>query len=151
MAAKYNLPFIFHTGNNWPTIFNIEYIYFLIIDEVAVDHRNVKIVMAYFGNPWCMDAAEVIYKNDNVWADLSAILVGDVAHFAKITASGYLSRTVEWVGQTIEFTERPDRFLYGTDWPLAPLNVYPTFVRQLFDEGQHQAVFEDNAKALFKL
>jgi predicted TIM-barrel fold metal-dependent hydrolase len=123
----------------------------LRIDEVAGDHPGVKIVMAHFGNPWCLDAAEVIYKNDNVWADVSAILVGDAAHFARITATGYLRRTVERVRHAIEFTERPDRFLYGTDWPLTPMDVYPAFVRQLFDDAHHPAVFHDNARALFRL
>lgn len=35
-----------------------------LIDEVAVE-RDDQIVMA-LRQPWCMDAAEVIYKNDNV-------------------------------------------------------------------------------------
>ena len=151
LAAKYNLPFIFHTGDNWSRAAKVKYAHPLLIDEVAVEHRNVRIVMAHFGNPWCMDAAEVIYKNDNVWADVCAILVGDAAHFARITASGYLRRTVERVRHAIEFTERPDRFMYGTDWPLSPMDVYPTFVRQLFDEEHHAAVFEGNARELFKL
>jgi predicted TIM-barrel fold metal-dependent hydrolase len=151
LAAQYDVPFIFHTGDNWSTHAKVKYAHPLLIDEVAVDHRNVKIVMAHFGNPWCMDAAEVMFKNDNVWADMCAILVGDAAQFAKITCNGYLRRTVDRVRHAIEFTERPDRFLYGTDWPLAPMNVYPDFVRQLFDEQHHQAVFEDNAKSLFKL
>jgi predicted TIM-barrel fold metal-dependent hydrolase len=151
LAAKYEVPFIFHTGDNWSRKAKVKYAHPLLIDEVAVDHPNVKIVMAHFGNPWCMDAAEVMYKNDNVWADVCAILVGDAAHFDKIRASGYLARTVERVRHAVEFTERPDRFLYGTDWPLAPMNVYPDFVRQLFHERDHQAVFEGNAKALFKL
>jgi len=151
LAARYDLPFIFHTGDNWSRKAKVKYAHPLLIDEVAVDNPNVKIVMAHFGNPWCLDAAEVMYKNENVWADVCAILVGDAAHFATITASGYLRRTVERVRHAIEFTERPDRFLYGTDWPLAPMNVYPDFVRQLFDEQHHQAVFEDNARALFNL
>jgi len=77
--------------------------------------------------------------------------VGDAAHFARITATGYLRRTVERVRHAIEFTEHPDRFLYGTDWPLSPMDVYPEFVRQLFNDSHHQAVFEDNARELFKL
>lgn len=151
LAARYDVPFVFHTGDNWSTTAKVKYAHPLLIDEVAVDHRNVKIVMAHFGNPWCLDAAEVMYKNDNVWADVSAILVGDAPHFANITASGYLRRTVERVRHAIEFTERPERFLYGSDWPLAPMNAYADFVGQLFDERHHQAVFEDNARSLFKL
>jgi predicted TIM-barrel fold metal-dependent hydrolase len=151
LAAQYSVPFIFHTGDNWSTLAKVKYAHPLLIDDVAVENRSVQIVMAHFGNPWCIDAAEVMYKNDNVWADVSAILVGDADHFAKITASGYLQRTVERVRHAIEFTERPDRFLFGTDWPLAPMSVYADFARQLFDEQHHPAVFEDNAKSLFKL
>jgi predicted TIM-barrel fold metal-dependent hydrolase len=151
LAARYDVPFIFHTGDNWSTVAKVKYAHPLLIDEVAVDHRQVKFVMAHFGNPWTTDAAEVIYKNDNVWADLSAILVGDSAYFARITATGYLRRTIERVRQAIEFAERPDRFLYGTDWPWAPMAIYRDFVRQLFADEQHQAVFQDNAKSLFKL
>jgi predicted TIM-barrel fold metal-dependent hydrolase len=151
LAARYDLPFIFHTGDNWSTVAKVKYAHPLLIDEVAVDHRQVKIVMAHFGNPWTTDAAEVLYKNDNVWADLSAILVGDEAHFARITASGYLQRTVERVRNAIEFTERPDRFLFGTDWPLVSMAVYRDFVGMLFPEEHHQAVFEDNARTLFRL
>jgi predicted TIM-barrel fold metal-dependent hydrolase len=151
LAARYDVPFIFHTGDNWPTVAKVKYAHPLLIDEVAVEHRQVKVVMAHFGNPWTTDAAEVMYKNDNVWADLSAILVGDAANFARITASGYVRRTVERARQAIEFTERPDRFLYGTDWPLVSMAVYRDFVRQLFAEEHHQAVFHDNAKSLFKL
>src|SRR5262249_36227441 len=84
LAAKYDIPFIFHTGDNWSTVAKVKFAHPLLVDEVAVEHRDVKIVMAHFGNPWCMDAAQVMYKNDNVWADVSAILVGDTAHFAKI-------------------------------------------------------------------
>jgi len=151
LAAKYDVPFIFHTGDNWSRRAKVKYAHPLQLDEAAVDHPDVKIVLAHFGNPWCLDAAEVIFKNDNVWADVCALLVGDAAHFAKITASGYLDRTVERVRHAVEFTERPDRFLYGTDWPLAPMDVYPRFVERLFAEKDHAAVFEGNAKALFKL
>jgi predicted TIM-barrel fold metal-dependent hydrolase len=151
LAAKYDRPFIFHTGDNWSTVAKVKYAHPLLIDEVAVDHRDVRIVMAHFGNPWTVDAAEVIFKNDNVWADLSAILVGDDAHFARLTATGSLRQTIERIKNAIEYTDRPDRFLYGTDWPLVSMPTYRDFVRQLFPPEYHQAVFHDNAKRLFKL
>lgn len=151
LAEKFDIPFIFHTGDNWSRKAKVKYAHPLHIDEAAVDHPNVKIIMAHFGNPWCMDAAEVIYKNDNVWADVCAILVGDESHFKKITASGYLDRTVDRVRQAIELTEQPNKFMYGTDWPLAPMHVYPEFVKRLFDEKDHEAVFEGTARTLFKL
>lgn len=151
LAARYQLPFIFHTGDNYSDFAKVKYAHPLLVDEVAVDHRGVNFVMAHFGNPWITDAAEVLYKNENVWADLSGLLVGDENYFASLNERGILRRTIERIRQGIEFTERPDKFLYGTDWPLAPMNTYRDFVRQLFPEAVHQAVFHDNAKNLFRL
>jgi hypothetical protein len=77
LAAKYKLPVIFHTGDTWSTKAKVRYAHPLLVDEVAVDHPEVRFVMAHFGNPWLIDAAEVIFKNNNVWADLSGLYVGD--------------------------------------------------------------------------
>src|SRR5262245_9864492 len=151
LAARYQVPFIFHTGDNYSDVAKVKYAHPLLVDEVAVEHRRVNFVMAHFGNPWITDAAEVLYKNENVWADLSGLLVGDQAGFDDLARRGILRRTVERIKHGIEFTDRPDKFLYGTDWPLAPMPVYRDFVRHMFPEEFHQAVFHDNAKALFKL
>jgi uncharacterized protein len=151
LAATYQLPFIFHTGDNYSDVAKVKYAHPLLVDEVAVDHRNVNFVLAHFGNPWITDAAEVAYKNANVWADLSGLVVGDEAFFAGLAERGVLRRAVERLKQGIEFTERPDKFLYGSDWPLAPMRVYRDFVGLMFAPEFHQAVFHDTAKTLFKL
>lgn len=151
LAARYQIPFIFHTGDNYSQVAKVKYAHPLLVDEVAVEHRRVNFVMAHFGNPWITDAAEVLYKNENVWTDLSGLLVGDEGYFAGLSERGVLRRTVERMKQGIEFTGQPDKFLYGSDWPLAPMRVYRDFVGQMFPEEYHPAVFHDNAKALFKL
>lgn len=151
LAARYEIPFVFHTGDNYSTVAKVKYAHPLLVDEVAVEHRDVNFVMAHFGNPWITDAAEVLYKNENVWADLSGLLVGDEAYFSALSKGGGMGRTAERIRQGIEYTERPDRFLYGTDWPLAPMRVYRDFVEQLIPEEFHAAVFHENARALFKL
>jgi uncharacterized protein len=151
LAARYDVPFIFHTGDTYSTAAKVRYAHPLLVDEVAVDYRGVKFVMAHFGNPWVADAAEVVYKNDNVWADLSGLLVGDEDYFAALDRAGLLDKTAERIGNGIEYTEKPDRFLYGSDWPLAPMAVYREFVRRIVPDPFRRAVFEDNARALFKL
>lgn len=151
LAARYGVPFIFHTGDTYSTTAKVKYAHPLLVDEVAVDHGDVNFVMAHFGNPWIMDAAEVLYKNENVWADLSGLLVGDEVYFSSLSKQGILSHAVERIKQGIEFAERPDRFLYGTDWPLAPMRAYRDFVGRLFPEELHPAVFCDNARQLFNL
>jgi predicted TIM-barrel fold metal-dependent hydrolase len=151
LAAAHQLPFIFHTGDNYSTTAKVKFAHPLLVDEVAVDHRGVNFVMAHFGNPWIVDAAEVLYKNDNVWADLSGLLVGDEASFLAWERSGMLGRVVERLGEAITFTGKPDRFLYGTDWPLAPMRFYRDFVGRMFAVEHHPAVFRENAAMLFRL
>jgi predicted TIM-barrel fold metal-dependent hydrolase len=101
----------------------------------------------------------VIYKNNwnrknarrNVWADLSALLVGRADEFENYRKEGVLTSVIQDVRKALQFAECPDRFLFGSDWPLAPLKLYRDFIRELVPEEHHQAVFHDNAKALFKL
>lgn len=151
MAARYQVPFIFHTGDNYSDVAKVKYAHPLLVDEVAVEHRRVNFVIAHFGNPWITDAAEVLFKNENVWADLSGLLVGDETHFRTLAERGVLRRTVERIKQAIEYVDQPEKFLYGTDWPLAPMRAYRDFVGNMFSDEFHQAIFRDNAKALFKL
>jgi predicted TIM-barrel fold metal-dependent hydrolase len=152
LAAKYKIPVIFHCGDTYSDIAKVKYAHPLKIDEVAVDFPETKFVIAHFGNPWLLDAAQVIYKNrKNVFADLSAILIGNAEAFAQMKKDGTLARTVSRIKEAIEYSEAPGNFLFGSDWPLSPIAVYRDFVRQLFPEKLHAAVFGGTAKDLFGL
>jgi uncharacterized protein len=89
LAAKYKVPVIFHTGDTFSHLAKLKYAHPLLVDEVVVDHPDVNFVLAHFGNPWLTDAAAVLYKNnkkgvkENVWADLSGIVVGTAADFLR--------------------------------------------------------------------
>jgi hypothetical protein len=95
LAAKYKIPVIFHCGDTYSVTAKVRYAHPLKIDEVAVDFPETKFVLAHFGNPWIMDAAQVAYKNKNVWIDLSAIVIGDAEAFAGMQKEGVLDRAVE--------------------------------------------------------
>ncbi len=151
LAESHQLPFIFHTGDNYSTSAKVKFAHPLLVDEVAVDHRGVRFVMAHFGNPWIVDAAEVLYKNDNVWADLSGLLVGNDEDFGELKRRGVIERVVERLRPWIEYSERPERFLFGTDWPLAPMRAYTDFIKELIPEEFHQSVLGENARELFEL
>jgi predicted TIM-barrel fold metal-dependent hydrolase len=151
LAAKYQVPVIFHCGDTYSRTAKVKYAHPLKIDEVAVDFPETKFVIAHFGNPWLVDAAQVVYKNKNVWADLSAILIGDAKAFAAMEKEGVVDRAVKRIREGIEYTEAPERFLFGSDWPLSPMAVYRDFVRRLFPDRLHAAVFGGTAKDLFRL
>ncbi len=155
LAAKYGIPFVFHTGDTWSTTAKLRYAHPLLVDDVAVDHPDVRFVIAHLGNPWLIDAAEVIYKNDNVWADLSGLLVGDAAFRTgddgKPAADSSWAQIVPDLVKAFHYTDKPDRFLFGTDWPLAPVAPYKAFVASFIPKEHHADVFENNARALFKI
>lgn len=151
LAAKYDIPVVFHTGDTNSPIAKVRYAHPLQIDEIAVDFPDTKFVLAHFGNPWIMDAAQVVYKNENVYAELSAFLVGDSADFSEMEKNGAIERTVKRVQEGIEYAEAPERFVFGSDWPLAPIAAYRDCVRQMFPMDLQQAVFNGNAKKLYGL
>ena len=124
------------------------------MDEVAVDHPEVRFVLAHFGNPWLIDAAEVVFKNPNVWADLSGLFVGndeaiqDLLDAAKVpdsTAGLAVSDLKKAMGYVGDY----GRFLYGSDWPLAPMGSYRRLIESLIPKEHHQQVFRTNAEHVF--
>ena len=77
LAEKYQVPVVFHTGDTSEPDAMLKYSEPMILDEVAVKHRKNIFVIAHLGNPWVKTAAEIVYKNENVYADISAFLVGN--------------------------------------------------------------------------
>jgi predicted TIM-barrel fold metal-dependent hydrolase len=151
LAAKYRIPVLFHTGDTYSPRAKLRFAHPLAIDDVAVDHPDCRFVMCHLGNPWMTDAAEVIYKNMNVWADLSGLFVGTEEAFASDDGRATLAELAHAVQQAIRYSERPNRFLYGTDWPLVPMISYRGFIRDALPPEWHELVFHENARMLFRL
>jgi predicted TIM-barrel fold metal-dependent hydrolase len=151
LAARHGVPFVFHTGDTYSPRAKLRYSQPLGVDEVAVDHPTVRFVLAHLGNPWLLDAAEVVYKNVNVWADLSGLVVGTEAAFTGEECQDARQDVAALVRRAFRYAERPNRFVYGSDWPLAPMTAYLDFIRTIVPEVYHQLVFVDNARSLFRL
>lgn len=151
LAAKHNVPVIFHTGDTYSPTAKVKFAHPLQVDEIAVDFPDTQFVLAHFGNPWILDAAQVVYKNKNVWVDLSAILIGDASTFLAMKQHGTLERTGQRLREGIEYSEAPERFMFGSDWPLSSIAAYRDFVAELFPREHLPGVLHDNAVRLFRL
>ncbi len=151
LAERYRLPVVFHTGDTYSPYARLRLAHPLAIDDVAVDHPRVNFVLAHLGNPWLTDAAEVVYKNMNVWADLSGLAIGDAATFADPERQELLQEVAAGVRRAFRYAERPNRFLYGSDWPLAPMPAYRVLIASAIPEVYHPLVFEGNARTLFRI
>lgn len=151
LAMEHDVPVIFHTGDTFSTTARLKYARPLAIDDVAVDHPSLKIVIAHFGNPWLLETAEIIYKNRNVWADLSGLIVADPEGLRDEEKRAGIEDVIVRVAQAIRFTEKYDRILFGSDWPLVPMAAYRDIVRRMVPGQHHDRVFTDNARELFDI
>jgi uncharacterized protein len=149
LAEKYKLPVFFHTGDTYSPYAKLKFAHPLQVDEVAVDFPKVNFVLCHVGNPWTVDAAEVVYKNMNVWTDLSGLLVGPDEDFVDGAETDSRRDVVERVRLAFRYAERPNRFVHGSDWPLAPMPAYAAFVREAIPAEFHDMVFGENARKLF--
>lgn len=145
LAEEYQLPVVFHTGDTYSERGLLKYAHPLTIDEVAVKHRKVDFLMAHFGDPWTLTGAELIYKNSNVYADLSGLIVGTEKEQKKHSESRFLDH----LRHALVFSNSYDKLLFGTDWPLAPIGPYIEFIKALIPEQYHEDVFYNTALKVF--
>jgi predicted TIM-barrel fold metal-dependent hydrolase len=144
MAAKHDVPVLIHTGDTYHKQAKVRQAHPLLVDDVAVDHPDVDYVMCHLGNPWLRDTAEVLYKNDNVYADISGLVLGD---------HGFPERVVDEVKETIQYIGDPSsQLLYGSDWPLIGMGPYLEFFGELeLSEDERECVAWRNADRLFDI
>jgi hypothetical protein len=148
IAEKFEVPVIFHMGDTYSETANVKYAHPLAVDEAAVAFRKVNFVIAHMGEPWLMDAAEVMYKNHNVYADLSGILTGAGSYVRTKRKQRFL---LDRFKTAIAFMEDYSRLLFGSDWPLASYEEYTAFVSSLIPQKHREKVFFSNAFNLFRL
>ncbi|MDF2921158.1 MAG: amidohydrolase [Paenibacillaceae bacterium] len=146
LAQHYKLPVVIHTGDTYSMNGLLKYSHPLTVDELALQHRDVTFMLCHLGDPWVMDAAEVVSKNPNVYADLSGLVVGDREKFNRFMHEQLF---MDHFRRALIYADCYDKMLFGTDWPLASVELYIEFIRQLIPESFHQAVFYDNARNVF--
>lgn len=142
LAMTYQKPVAIHTGVTAGHAGLLKYSHPLTIDELAVSFPQVSFVICHFGNPWIMDAAAVIDKNENVAMDLSGLLED------RIAVPQFFEQNKEYMNYIkagLQFISNYDRVLYGTDWPLVNFSEYIAFIEQLIPEKFLEKVFYENA------
>ena len=145
LAEEFDVPVMIHSGDTYSPKGKLKYAHPLEIDEVAVDHPKVKFVICHLGNPWLTDAMEVIYKNANVYADISGLVLGEFTQ----AFEDYMNDEIEDV---ITYAGEPEKFLYGTDWPICSMKSYLEFARHLeIQPRDRDLLLYENARRLFKL
>jgi uncharacterized protein len=147
-AHRQGLPVLIHQGDTLDGIGLVKFARPLEVDEVAGRYRDVRFVLCHFGNPWIAEGAELVYKNENVYADTSGLL----AHPSLPYFDRMVEQTRRVLYEAIVTVGRPDRILYGSDWPLEELRIAVELVDRLdLPEADRAAILGGNARRLFHL
>ncbi|HMU46836.1 MAG TPA: amidohydrolase family protein [Chitinophagaceae bacterium] len=145
LAIEFDIPVMFHSGDTYTPKGKIRFSHPLHIDDVAVDFPELKIVICHVGNPWIRDCMEVVYKNSNVYADISGLVLGDFSD----KFERYMKEQLE---EMILYAGDPQYLLYGTDWPISTMKSYLNFMKQLdLPDEKKELIYWKNAAKLFKI
>lgn len=145
LLAKYNRPAIFHSGDTYNKAggAKLKYAHPLHIDDLAVRLPKLKIIIAHLGYPWTIDAAEVLYKNKNVYADCSGFVYGkfkkEDAECFKNIFSDFLQRAGS-----------AEKILFGTDWPLPDQAEYVRVISKISGRDKEN-IMHKNAEKVFRI
>ncbi|HZY09893.1 MAG TPA: amidohydrolase family protein [Bacteroidota bacterium] len=145
LAAETNVPVMIHTGDTYTPTGKLKYAHPLHVDDVAVDHPDVNFVICHLGSPWFRDCMEVVYKNKNVYTDISGLVLGNFSD----RFESYMRKQLQ---EMLIYGVEPDKVLFGTDWPISSMESYVEFIEELsIPEKERKKIMYENAAELFKL
>lgn len=97
------LPILIHQGTTFPRLAPLKYSLPILLEDVALQFPELRMVIAHLGHPWVEDTLVLIRKQPNLYADLSAL------HY----------RTWQFYNSLILAKEYGvlGKVLFGTDYP----------------------------------
>jgi uncharacterized protein len=145
-AESEGLPVLFHTGDTALSNGELSRSHPLTLDGLANKREELIMVLCHFGNPWFEDAAELIYKHANVYADISGL----------ITGGAYAEEYAEWlarkISEAIYYAAGADKVFFGTDYPVSKHSDVLALVKRLkVDERDKEKILWRNAERVFHL
>ncbi len=147
-AHRRGLPVLIHQGDTLDRKGLVKFARPIEVDEVAVRYPDVAFVLCHFGNPWIEEAAELVYKDENVYADTSGLLAPPSAPYFERMVEQCRARLLS----AIVSIGSADRVLYGSDWPLEELRVAVGLVDGLeLPPEDRRRILGANAARLFRL
>jgi predicted TIM-barrel fold metal-dependent hydrolase len=145
LAAEFNVPVMIHSGDTYTPKGKLKYSHPLTIDEVAVDHPDVNFIICHLGSPWFRDCMEVVYKNKNVFTDISGLVLGNFSD----RFEAYMHKQLQ---EMLVYGVEPDKVLFGSDYPISSMESYLKFMEELaLPEKEKRKIMFENAARLFAL
>ena len=121
MAQDFGVPVMFHMGGMYDPKGTLEWGDVLALDKVARAARDLKIIVAHFGQPQMQETVMLLRKNLNVFTDLSA------RFHRKWQLYNGLQVAIEY--------KVTDRILFGSDFPVMKPSLAADAFRNINDWG----------------
>ncbi len=147
-AHRRGIPVMIHQGDTMNPLGFLKFARPVEVDEVTVRYRDVRFVLCHLGNPWIDEAAEVVFKNENAYADSSGLLANPkVPYFSRM-----VERSRRRIAAFIEYVGSSDRLLYGSDWPLLSIKTAVSLIDGLkLPVEDRERILGGNARQLYRL
>jgi uncharacterized protein len=68
-----NLPILIHQGTTFPSKAPLKFALPILLEDVALQFPNLKMVIAHLGHPWIAETLVLIRKQRNFYSDISAL------------------------------------------------------------------------------
>ena len=108
-AAQRGMPVLFHTGVHVGPATKLSYAQPVLLDEVAREFPELKMVVAHMGYPWVTETIALLEKHCNVYAEISWLLDRPWPAYHAFLAAYH--------------AEVMDRLLFGSGFPNAPASA----------------------------
>ncbi|EKE20996.1 MAG: Amidohydrolase family protein [uncultured bacterium] len=154
LCEKYNKPLVFHSGDLFDPDNKaiLKYSHPIHIDELARKCPKTKIIISHFGFPYYMETTNVATANDNVYVDISAIVV----EFSTSKETRNLQKQCLKDLQRV-FTYYPlmkEKVMLGTDFggdetPLSLVKPYIKIIKKFLNKSQQENAFHKLAEKLY--
>jgi predicted TIM-barrel fold metal-dependent hydrolase len=144
MCQEHALPVIFHSGESLylPERERLNHPY--EIAKVAKRFPSLQIVIAHFSQPHIYACRDVVLAYPNVHVDISGMAHPEVI---EACGMGQIKRVLKQVASS-----RPDKVIFGTDWPLCDVKLHMDLIETLPIPAQDKrSILCGNARRLFRL
>jgi predicted TIM-barrel fold metal-dependent hydrolase len=129
-AARLGVPVLFHTDVLALPNSKMEYARPMLVDEVAREFPELRIIVAQLGYPWTEETIVLLGKHANVFADISG-LMRHPWHAYSAFLSAYQANVMDrllfgsnfpynWPAACIEALYSINQFCHGTNLPTIP-------------------------------
>jgi len=123
-AEKLGIPVVFHAGMSWEPRARLKYAHPLLLEDVAADFPDLRIVIAHFGWPWVLDTIALALKYHNIYIDTACLYFGNPKHFLSFVMKEQIPLSV------IEKSLR-EKIVFGSNYPRVEIKNMVYAISQL--------------------